>query len=85
MSDISKKVKDALEDFLTTDAVVEADEVELPAASVDEDLGVDRHDPPPGWAPPEPPTSADEEEVLAEAFGEPQNGIYAPHIEGVGR
>jgi hypothetical protein len=76
-----KRVEDAVVDFLTTD--------EVPAspvgAVVDEELGVDRYDPPADWDRREPPTSDDEEAALEEAFGAPnRDGIYAPHIEGVG-
>lgn len=39
------------------------------------------HNPPKGWAPPTPPTADDEAQILAEAFGEPENGVYAPHVE----
>lgn len=42
---------------------------------------IPEHNPPKGWKPPTPPTSDNEEQILAEAFGEPVEGIYAPHIE----
>lgn len=48
----------------------------------DPDTGQQEFNPPADWAPPEPPTAADEEEKLTEAFGEPVKGVYAPHVEG---
>lgn len=43
---------------------------------------VKRFDPPKGWKPPVPPTDPDEEELLEEAFGKPDDrGIYAPREE----
>jgi hypothetical protein len=44
---------------------------------------VTEHNPPEDWRPPVPPTVENEEELLAEAFGEPdEHGVYAPHIPG---
>lgn len=42
---------------------------------------VERFDPPEGWGPlTNAPTSDDEYDVLTEAFGDPVDGIFAPHI-----
>jgi hypothetical protein len=49
----------------------------------DPDTGQQEFNPPAGWEPRTPPTAADEEERLTEAFGAPVKGVYAPHIEGV--
>ncbi|MGW0682856.1 hypothetical protein ACWD2L_05775 [Streptomyces sp. NPDC002754] len=45
--------------------------------------GPEEFNPPADWNPPTPPTDPNEEELLAEAFGEPVGGIYAPHIPAV--
>lgn len=47
-------------------------------------LGPEEFNPPADWEPPVPPTADDEEEKLREAFGEPVDGIYAPHISAEG-
>jgi hypothetical protein len=81
VSDKLKKVGEVLLDLATPDTQEAAPQASPTVPVSMSSDGIAEYNPPADWAPAEPPTAADEEEKLTEAFGEPVNGVYAPHVE----
>jgi hypothetical protein len=78
VSDKLKKVGEVLLDLATPDTQEAAPQASPTVPVSMSSDGIAEYNPPAGWEPRTPPTADDEEEKLAEAFGAPVNGIYAP-------
>jgi hypothetical protein len=72
------EVGEGLVDLLTPDVQEDAPQATPTVPVTASPDGIPEYNPPKGWAPRTPPTADDEEERLAEAFGAPVDGIYAP-------